>query len=148
MSVAVQELTGFQGKRVVLHVIAEDGSVTEVEGKIEAASEAGVAFKEKGKSGLELYIPEQIESIQPAPDRPKAVARKKMKPVARGAVRQHLLDRHGVQLSWAKAANEDDAFAYHESLDHTDLGHHHVEPEEQTSEREQALSDDEGDTEE
>lgn len=143
MSVAVADLTAHVNKRVILHVIQEDQSIKEIEGKIEAASEAGLAFKEKGKSSLDLYEPQQIEEISAAPERPKPVTQKKVKPIELGQARQHLVDRHGVALSWAKEADEQAAFEYHEQLDHTDLGHKHVAPKEST-ERDKALSD-EGD---
>lgn len=137
--VAVEQ---FVNKRVILHVRQEDGSLKEIEGKVEAASEAGMAFKEKGKSSLDLYMPNQIEEITAAPEKPKPVSQKKLKPIELGQARQHLLDRHGVPLSWAKENTEEAAFEYHQSLDHSDLGHKHVAEENKPSERDEALADD------
>lgn len=139
MTVAVAELEANINKSVILHVKQEDGSLKELEGKIEAASEAGLAFKEKGKSNLDLYLPGQVESLQAAPDKPKPVSQKKLKPITLGQARQHLLDRHGVPLDWAKQNSEEAAFEYHKTLDHANLGHVHVEPEQ--TERDKALAD-------
>ena len=142
MTVAVAELEANIGKQVVLHLKQEDGSLKELEGKLEAASAAGLAFKEKGKSNLDLYMPDQVESLQAAPDKPKSVSQKKIKPIVEGQARQHLLDRHGVPLDWAKKASEKEAFEYHKNLDHSNLGHVHVEPEQ--TDRDKALADDTG----
>lgn len=142
MSVTAEELSEYVNKRVILHVIQNDGSTQEIEGKVEAASEAGMAFKEKGKSSLELYMPGQIAEIQRAPEKPKQVIRKRVNPVQLGQARQHLVDRHGVPISWAKDNTEEAAFEYHEQLDHSDLGHkHEVAKSKENAEREQALSD-------
>jgi hypothetical protein len=143
MTVAVDELERFVNKNVILHVKQEDNSLREVEGKVEAASAAGMAFKEKGKSKLDLVMPEQIEEITLAPTKPKSVLQKKLKPIEEAQARQHLVDRHGVPLSWAKENTDQDAFAYHESLDHSNLGHKHVAEEVKPSERDEALADDE-----
>lgn len=139
MTVAVTELAKHVNKRVVLHVKQDDGTLAEKEGKIEAASEAGLAFKEKGSSKLDLYLPEQIEEIQAAPEKPKSITQKKVKIIEVGQARQHLADRHGVPLSWLKANDEQTAFEYHESLDHADLGHRHEAP--KVTDRDKALAE-------
>lgn len=139
MSVEVEQLESFVGKQVILHVRNEDGTLAELEGKIEAASVAGLAFKPKGQSSLDLYMPNQIEELQAAPEKPKPVTQKKLKPITLGQARQHLLDRHGVELSWAKEADEQAAFDYHAGLDHSNLGHIHKEPE--PTPRDEALAE-------
>lgn len=130
MTVSTQSLTELTGKSVTI-TLAEGGTV---EGKIEAASEAGIAFKEKGKGKLDLYMPDQISGVEVAPEKPKAVTQKKLKPIELGQARQHLLDRHGVTLTWAKDADEKAAFEYHQGLDHSDLGHKHEAKDEATPE--------------
>jgi hypothetical protein len=139
MSVEVAELEKNVGNRVVLHIVQEDGSLEEVEGKLEAASVAGVAFKAKGKSSIDLLTVEQIEELQTAPEKPKPVSQKKLKPIELGQARQHLVDRHGVELKWARDADEAKAFEYHEGLDHSNLGHTHVASE--PTARDEALAD-------
>lgn len=121
----VEQLVELTGKDVTL-TLTEGNTL---EGKVEAASEAGIAFKEKGKGKLDLYTPDQITGVEAAPEKPKPVTQKKLKPIALGQARQHLLDRHGVTLAWAKDADEQAAFEYHQGLDHSDLGHKHEEKE-------------------
>mgnify|MGYP000969785004 CR=1 FL=1 len=139
MSVSIQEIEKFVGKDAIIHLVQEDGTLKELTVKVEAATVAGVAYKEKGKTGLELTSPDQIEEISAAPVKPKAVVQKKVKPIELGGARQHLVDRHGVELSWAKEADEQAAFDYHAGLDHSNLGHVHVEA--KPDEREQALAE-------
>ena len=43
MSVTVEQLKSFAGKQVLMHVITEDGDLDEVFGKVEAASDVGIA---------------------------------------------------------------------------------------------------------
>jgi hypothetical protein len=142
MSVTLEQLQPFIDKEAILHVVQDDGTLKEITGTIKAATVAGVPFKEKGKPGLELTTVDKIEEIDYAPVKAKAVTQKKLKPIEFGQARQHLVDRHGVELSWAKDADEKTAFDYHATLDHTNLGHVHV-VEEKKDEREQALTENE-----
>ena len=139
MSVTLEQLQPFVNKEAIVHLVKEDGSLEEVRGTIQAATVAGIAFKQKGKPGLEL-IPsaDLIEEIDYAPVKQKSVTQKKLKPIEFGQARQHLIDRHGVELSWAKDADEKAAFEYHNGLDHSNLGHTHVA---EKDERETALAD-------
>ena len=130
MTVDPATLEDFDGKQVILHLIKSDGSVSEVEGKVEAASAAGVAFKEKGKRDVDLVEPNTIEEIALAPVKPKNLTQKKLKPVTDSTARQHLLDRHGYDRSVVNGMDDDQAFEEHEDIDHDDLGHRHVEPDE------------------
>lgn len=149
MTAVIEEIIANQGKRVVIHLVEADGSLREVEGKIEAASEAGFAFKEKGKSSLDLYEPDRVEEIRVAPAKPKSVLQKKLKPIELGQARQHLADRHGVSMAWLKENTEEAAFQYHQGLDHSDLGHRHEEVKTATkTERDEALESDGSDADE
>lgn len=145
MSVTVEELQPFVEKEVVLHKIKEDGSMEQLIGTIKAATIAGVPFKTKGKAGIDLIQVKDIEEVALAPSKEKSVTQKKLAIVEMGNARQHLIDRHGVELSWAKNASEKEAFDWHATLDHTNLGHVHVDKtkdkDESKDEREQALSD-------
>lgn len=129
MTVDASTLENFSGKQVILHLIKEDGSVEELTGKVEDASEVGMAFKEKGKRDVDLVLPHQIEEIALAPEKPKTLSQKKLKPVTESTVRQHLLDRHGYERSVVNEMSDAQAFGEHNDIDHTDLGHRHVEPE-------------------
>lgn len=126
MSVDPMTLAEFSGKQVILHVLQDDGTVAELEGKVEDASEVGMAFKEKGKRDVDLVFPDKIEEIALAPSKPKTISQKKLKPAVESTVRQHLADRHGWLRSEINKLSDEDAFAQHENLDHDDLGHKHV----------------------
>lgn len=125
MTVDPQTLEQYDGKQVLIHLIQEDGSVKETEGKVEAASAEGMAFKEKGKRDVDLVLPSQIEEISEAPSKPKTLSQKKLKPVTTTSARQHLLDRHGYERSVMNGVSDDQAYAEHEDIDHSDLGHRH-----------------------
>lgn len=133
MPVNPDTLEKFDNKQVILHVIDGD-TLKELEGKVEAASAAGIAFKEKGKREVDLIEPVNVEEIALAPTKPKNLPQKKLKLVAENNARQHLLDRHGYDRSVVNGMEDDQAFAEHEDIDHSDLGHKHVEPDEDEGE--------------
>lgn len=145
--VSIEELQKFIDKDVVLHVHQSDGSVAERTGVIKQATVAGVPFKEKGKPNLDLLTAEQIYEVGLAPAKAKPVTQKAINPIELGQARQHLLDRHGVELSWGKEADEKQAFDYHAGLDHSNLGHRHYTEDElkekqaKKDKREQELAD-------
>lgn len=126
MSVDASTLVEFTGKQVILTLAQEDGTAAELEGKVDAASEAGMAFKEKGKRDVQLVMPEEIIEIAAAPSKPKSLAQKKLKEVTESTVRQHLLDRHGYLRSEVNKMEDDEAFEVHKAIDHADLGHRHI----------------------
>lgn len=130
MSVDATTLVNFEGKQVILHFIEEDGSVSEKTGKVDGASEFGIAFKEKGKREVALIEPHQIEEIDLAPEKPKSLSQKKLKPIAVANARQHLLDRHGYTRTAVNAMSDEQAGEEHDGIDHSDLGHRHLTPEE------------------
>lgn len=139
MAVNATELEGYLNKKVVLHTIdAESGELVEREGKIDAASPHGIAFKEKGKASVDLYEVDQIEEIAPLVEGPKKIRQKKLKPVEAGSVRQHLVDRHGMPLDRANDIDEAQAVELHDRIDHTNLGHRHEAPE--VSSQEEAIA--------
>jgi hypothetical protein len=111
---------------VILTIAQDGGDAAELEGKVDAASEAGMAFKEKGKRDVILVMPDEIIEIALAPSKPKSLAQKKLKPVTESTVRQHLLDRHGYLRTEVNKMEDDEAFETHEAIDHADLGHKHI----------------------
>jgi hypothetical protein len=130
MAVDASTLEQFSGKQVLLTLITDDGA-KEFEGKVEAASEYGMAFKEKGKRDSDLVEPKQIEEIALAPIKPKKLAQKKLKEVTETAARQHLLDRHGYERSVVNEMTDEQGFSEHADIDHDDLGHKHVTDEDE-----------------
>lgn len=141
MSVDPKTLTDFKGKKVILHKKQDDGTIEELEGKVEEASPIGVAFKTKGKSGLDLLSPDQIEELSLAPTSPKKLRQKKLGLATADTVRSHLVDRHGMPLSKANEATDEQALDLHSRIDHSDLGHkHEAKTEAESGEREQAIA--------
>lgn len=130
MTVDPQTLEQFNGKSVILTLAQEDGSAKQFEGKVEAASEFGMAFKEKGKRDSDLIVPDQIVEIVAAPTKPKKLTQKKLKPVTETTARQHLLDRHGYDRSVVNEMSDEQAFSEHNDIVHDDLGHKHVSEDE------------------
>lgn len=109
---------------------ADGNGTVEIEGTVQVANEMGILIKPKGKVTFDLIGLAEIEDVYLTPDKDKDFVASKLKPVEPGKMRRHLLDRHGVALAWANQATEEEAVAYHDSLDHkgADLGHIHVEP--------------------
>jgi len=130
MTVDASTLSQYDGKQVILHVIQADGSVEEKQGKIDGASEFGVAFKEKGKRDVVLVEPNEIEEIDFAPDKPKTLTQKKLRPIADASMRAHLLDRHAFSRKTVNEMTDTQAVEAHDLADHSDLGHRHMTPEE------------------
>lgn len=149
MSVTLEDLQPHVEKEAVLHLKQDDGSLKEVTGTIKAATVAGVPFKTKGKAGIDLLTVDQIEEVAAAPPKAKSVTQKKIDLVADGGMRQHLADRHGIELEWCKNATEEQAVEFHNGIDHSKLGHVHVDKkaEKEKSEREQALAAESGSSE-
>ena len=137
-----------ENKTVIFTVRGEDGKEpTKVEGVVQAASAIGVAYKKKGKSALDMLEADRIQDLEILPDKPKVIKAKKLKTVAADSVRQHLADRHGINIDWLNSVSNEEAEEYHNGIDHrkegTVLGHYHEDPNEAG---ESNNSDDEEDT--
>jgi len=124
--VSLESLQPLVDKEAVLHIIQDDGSTVETPGVIMAATPAGVPFKPKGKANVELLTIERIYEASAAPNKPKSISQKKLKPITSGGMRSHLADRHGVSLAWCRENTEEAAMSFHDSMDHDDIGHKHV----------------------
>jgi hypothetical protein len=144
MTATLEQVQAFVEKESVVHLIQEDNTLKEVTGTIKVANEVGIGFKEKGKSGIELLDLSRIEEIGAAPSKPKTVSKKKLLPVADEAVRQHLADRHGIELKWCREATDAQAVEFHNSIDHANLGHDHTKAESKDEELGEALADADG----
>lgn len=136
----------FQGKKVLvvrkLDKPNEKGeSAVEVEGLAQSANELGILIKPKGKVQLELIPADEIEEVSYAPEKAKALKAKTLKPVEYGQARTHLLERHGVDLEWANAVTEQEAFDYHKSLDHEELKLGHVHGDKSASPASEAIAE-------
>lgn len=141
MSVEATELKNYEGQRVVLtRNLTEPNeageSAVEVEGQVQAANEMGVLLKPKGQVQFKLIPLEEIEEISLQEAKTSKLKASKLALVKLGKARSHLLERHGVTLKWANETTEEQAFAYHASLDHEelDLGHVHVDKDKKDNE--------------
>jgi hypothetical protein len=103
-------------------------SAVEVEGTVQAGNQLGILIKPKGKVSFDLIPIGEIEEIVLAAEGAKKFKRSKLQLVKVGQARRHLLERHGVQLTWVNTVTEEQAHEYHQSLNHEDLdlGHIHV----------------------
>ncbi len=132
MSIAPESLADFVGKDVNLRLVGQDEAL---EGKVEQASPAGIAFKRRGRRDIEPFFPDGIESIEVVEKRPTKIKQKKQLPVADERVKAHLASAHGLTLTEVNALSQEDAVKMHNGIDHTDLGHNHdKEPEAEKSE--------------
>lgn len=150
--VAEVDYKSLEKKTVMFTVRNSDGGETVVEGIVEAASFAGIAFRQKGKSQVQLLEISDVISHEIMPEKPKVLKQKVMKPVLTERVRQHLADTHGLNLNWLNSVTNEAAEEYHNSLDHVTgeagpLGHRHEEPTDEpsaeASDLEKELADDE-----
>lgn len=144
------DFSQYVGKRVTvvrnLPEPNEDGqSTVEVEGVVQVGNEHGLLIKPKGQVKFELIPANEVEEVYTSRETAKKLKRSKLKPVQLGQARRHLVERHGITLTWANNATEEQAMDYHSSLDHEelDLGHIHVESSESSDESADSDSDSE-----
>jgi hypothetical protein len=124
------DLLQYNEKKVIVTVNLDEANdkgelAVEIEGTVVAANELGLLLKPKGRTQAELIEADKIEMVSYVPEKPKTIKAKSLKVVTHGDARTHLIERHGVTLSWANQATEESALKYHASLDHSDLGHNH-----------------------
>jgi hypothetical protein len=123
MSVDPNTLADYAGKNVNI-VLTGEYAASSGEGKVEAASTMGVAFKPKGKGSI-IVLPSDIDSIEAAAV-VKKITRKSMLPASLDNIRQHLVDRHGYEVEAIEAMTPEQALAWHNTdLNHDKLGHDH-----------------------
>jgi hypothetical protein len=137
----------YNEKRVTLIVNSEDGTAQELEGTIVAGNALGVMFKPKGSSKTDIIEGSNIVEVRLAPAKPKKLTVKKLKPIAVGQVRQHLVDRHGYTIADIEKMGEAEAAKFHDELDHSGLGHRHTDSAAKSTSGADEVSD-EGDSDE
>ena len=139
---AEQDFSEYRGKKVIVTQNKGDGAV-EVEGLVETTNTLGILIKPKGKTNLVLIEASEVESVRYAPEKIKQLKPKSLAPVQYGQARQHLADRHGYALKDLAEYPEADAFDFHKTIDHSDLGHNHDPKPEPEAEAEVAGESDE-----
>ena len=116
-------------KHVQLNVMRADGDDHEVvTGRIENISDQAIIIRTRG--GSEVITNAWIldtPTVVPPRKNSKVVIRKLRK--LETTVRQHLVDRHGLAVDLANALTEEQAVTYHDRVNHSNLGHRHIESE-------------------
>lgn len=138
MTVTAAELETFTGKNVKLVINREGQENVELEGKIELASEVGVAFKPRRKRDVDFIEPAHIVSIEEIAEPASDLKQKTLPPVDAAKVRAHLIDRHGAPLSQVNGMTDEQALTLHGKIPHDDLGHKHLTAEEQAEKERKA----------
>jgi len=123
MPVNADTLADYVGKTVSVTLSGADAG--EYEGKVEAASPAGMAFKPRGKSTMVINASD-VEAVELPTPGEKKITVKSLKPVGLSDVRQHLVDRHGYKVADIQDnMTPEQAQKFHDELDHSELGHNH-----------------------
>lgn len=112
-------------------------SAVEIEGNVQLVNAGHMLVKPRGQVKFTMIALSEVENVSIVENTAKKFKANKLKPVKLGDVRRHLLDRHGVQITWANSCTEEQALAYHDSLDHAalDLGHVHQSKDEADAEK-------------
>lgn len=117
MEIRTKDLPGLVGKRILI----ETDYVT-TEGEVLAATSDAIVLRTgAGTSVVELVRVIDISLADPA----TKIVRRKVRPATIQLVRQHLLDRHGMQWDLMKLTRPSAALALHNLTDHSNLGHQH-----------------------
>lgn len=122
MSVDTETLADFSGKDVNLYLVGQEGFI---EGHVEQASPAGIAFKRKGRRDIEPFFPPDIDRLEIRTKDNAKVQQKKHLPIPPEKVKTHLAQAHAVPLSTVNKYTEDEAVKAHNAIDHSDLWHNH-----------------------
>ncbi|ANA86039.1 hypothetical protein BH766_gp70 [Gordonia phage Demosthenes] len=128
MTTAVVDLDEYVGRKVSFTLAEEGAEPVQVEATIEATSEQFTFYKPKGKSNGVMVPTAQISNPALAPEAVAELKPRRLNPIAITNIKRHLVDRHGYPLADIDAMTPEAAFEFHESLDHSPLGHFHADP--------------------
>ena len=123
MAKTMSAIVDMQGEDVILELQdADDLHPRIVQGKLLRASYHGIAIQEANQTSIiDLSI---VQDIYPASKQGKVV-RRRLRYIVALQVRQHLLDRHGMQFDLIRALTPKVAKQLHDKIDHSNLGHRH-----------------------
>ncbi len=114
------------GVRVCVEIDSDTPSnLSEIEGVLVGVSATGVAVKIR--TGLQFYSFVDILDITKV-NVARKIVRRRIRHIVESQTRQHLLDRHGIPWDLTKALSPSSAYAMHEKIDHSNLGHQHNSP--------------------
>jgi hypothetical protein len=131
MTAATIDLKQYEGKKVLVTLVGEDEAI---EGTLEGANSKALVFKRKGKAVVEFIEASELAKIELAPSQEAVLKAKRQDPVSIDNIKRHLVDRHGYSLADVNAMKSEDAFSFHESIDHSPLGHFHAVKPDKTAE--------------
>lgn len=134
----LRELTTMIGTNVVVeHNSSESGNGSvKTEGKILRVGAPGIVLESRLKT--EIIPLRFIIDLYPFTP-PRKVVRRKVRFIVPHQSRQHLLDRHGMPWDLIKFTTDDTASNMHLLIDHTNLGHQHRAPEDNSPDEEVEL---------
>lgn len=90
---------------------------TSLDGRLEAKNPAALLLRTHNSRCFKMINTSTVESVIEK-ERPAV-------PITEKNAQDHLLDRHGYYLSWAKITSPQDALKHHQDLDHSDINHSH-----------------------
>lgn len=143
MTTAVINLEEYVGKKASFNLTDDEGNVERIEGTIEATSDQFTFYKPKGKSNGLMVDTSKISDPALAPDTVAELKPRRLNPIAITNIKRHLVDRHGYSIADVDVMSPEDAFAFHEGLDHSPLGHFHADPPPKKDEEDDAEDGDE-----
>lgn len=126
MEVTTSDLPGLVGKVLVVQVVvdSDDEDYREITGRCLVAAATGLVIQTKSRSEI-INMDDVIDII--LEQKARRLSRRKLGVIPDDAVRQHLLDRHGMPLDLVKKLDVAAAVEIHSKVDHSKLGHvHHV----------------------
>lgn len=124
MSDTAQNLPQYDGKKVTLKLSDEAEAF---QATVEAATPLAVIFKRKGKSQVEFKDAALVESIELIDEAEPVVKARRQDFVSLDNIKRHLVDRHGYAVADVNAMKAIDALNFHDTIDHTPLGHFHAD---------------------
>lgn len=126
MTVGV-ELATLDNQRIkVKYRLESDHEVTlETEGTVIAASPIAILLKPRGAMIAEMIPADDILAIEILQNPNAKLIIRKLRLLKPHEVRQHLIDRHGLEYSTIESLNDIEAYEYHANIDHSNLGHVH-----------------------
>jgi hypothetical protein len=127
MGITTSELPNLIGKVLVVQVTVvgqDDEDYREVRGKCLVANDAGLVIQTRSRSEM-IKMAEVIDvDVEP---KVKRLTHRWLGEIDDDAVRQHLLDRHGMPYDLIKSLDERTAVGLHDKINHAQLGHRHEE---------------------
>lgn len=133
VTATVQDFSAFVGKKVILQhntTVDDKPETVEIPGELLAWNSEACCIKPKGLTQVKIINSPEIEDIRLADSESPKIKVRTLRPIELGGARTHLLDRHGMTLTSINEISEEDAFSFHETINHQgeDLGHVHVAP--------------------